>query len=316
MSDTNPTYSDPSDPWKDFYSSEYGQNQLASGIPAYQQGFLSQDPSYANYWSMYGPFPVNGSDADKMTWMQKAAIGGGQEASSQQAAKENSAFTTENAGFLLAALPALAMVGGAGLAGSGDIGGVGDLAGGLSSADVAGGMVPEFGTNAAYDAAMGTGASGFGYGSPESLVGTEGAESILGNIPAPTSIEEEIARLGGTPDALPIAPTEGLPSLPPGTKSVVDQLVKALTGDSTGSKSGMSAFGQGAIPASAGYVRKSRPLIEQPAFLGDQGQQPLGSAEDTAFNEAVAGRGEDISTRAKQMAAQLRGRPGFFGIKG
>lgn len=109
-----------------------------------------------------------------------------------------------------------------------------------------------------------------------------------------------------------------LPSIPSGVTSAAQQLAKALTGGSNiggALSSGIQGFMQGATPTTQGYVRKARPPLTQPAFLGDQGQQALGSAEDSAFNQMVSDRGDDVSTRARQMASQLRGRPGMFGFR-
>lgn len=100
-------------------------------------------------------------------------------------------------------------------------------------------------------------------------------------------------------------------------KSAGQTLAKALTGGSgTGTGTGGGTLmGQSAISPQAGYVRKARKPISQPAFLGEQGQQALGSAEDEMFNQASASRGDDVSNRSRQMAAQLRGRPGWMAWK-
>ena len=109
----------------------------------------------------------------------------------------------------------------------------------------------------------------------------------------------------------------GLPSLPPGASSAAKLLSRAITGGgSAGGAGGGSLMGQSAIAPQQGYIRKARPGIQQPAFLGSPEQQPLGTMEDTAFNEVLGERRDDVSTRSRQMAAQMRGRPGWFAWKG
>ena len=206
---------------------------------------------------------------------------------------------------VMAAVGALggAMIGGAGLAGGVETGGAG--AGGETL------MPPAIAP-----------ASSAGYAASP-FVGSEGALGTMYTLTDPAAVAA--AGMGGAGFAPTSALTPGgggpsMPSVPPGASSaastVAQQIAKALTGGAGAALGGgLQGYMQGATPASQGYVRKSRPPLTQPAFLGDQGQQPLGSAEDSAFNEMVAGRGEDTSTRAKQMAAQLRGRPGVLGFK-
>ena len=112
--------------------------------------------------------------------------------------------------------------------------------------------------------------------------------------------------------------SSGLPSLPPGAGSAAQSLVKALTGGNAGNvlSSGVQGFMQGATPGGQSYMRKARAPLSQPAFLGSGEQQALGSTEDMAFNQALGERREDVSNRSRQMAAQIRGRPGLFAWKG
>lgn len=109
----------------------------------------------------------------------------------------------------------------------------------------------------------------------------------------------------------------GVPSssgLPPGVTEAAKTLAKSLlSGSQQGATSPFSgAFGQGGTAGGSSFMRKARAPLTQPAWLGGGEQQWLGSAEDQAFDEARAGHGEEVSNRARQMAAQLRGRPSQF----
>lgn len=120
----------------DYYSSPERLSQLASEIPRYQQGFLSGDPQFANYWQLYGAFPVNGSEADKLAWMRRAATGGMQAQSEQHQADElQEGKYDDMGGFALAALPLGAMtLGAAGVSGFSNAGwGAGAEAAGLAA---------------------------------------------------------------------------------------------------------------------------------------------------------------------------------------
>lgn len=186
------------------------------------------------------------------------------------------------------------------------------------------------GGGAAASSGLAEEAAALGVG-PE-VMGTQGLTAGTAFMP----LAEEAAQLGVGPEVfgtqgLPemggtfggLAGAEGaglnlpsLPSAPPGTSTVAQQIAKALTGGASGSGTGgFQGFMQGAQAANPGYVRKSLPFMDQPAFLGDGTQQALGSTEDTAFNKMLSDRGDDISTRAKQMAAQLRGRPGMLAFR-
>lgn len=211
-------------------------------------------------------------------------------------------------GMMLALAPLAMMVGGA--AGVGGLSNAGMGAGGAAGASLA------------EEAAM------LGVG-PE-VMGTQGLTAGTAFMP----LAEEAAALGVGPEVFGTQGLEGMggtfggltsgggfslpdmPSLPSGTGSVAQQIAKALTGGSAAAtRSGGALIGQSAIAPQAGYVRKPRAPLTQPAFLGEQGQQPLGAAEDEMFNQAVASHGDDVSTRSRQMAAQLRGRPGWFAWK-
>ena len=183
---------------------------------------------------------------------------------------------------------------GAGMAGVGALSGgfgLGELFGGL------GGEVPA-GSTGAFDM----------YGS----LGTPAVQGVggAGYIPADTA-----AYMGATGSSLSSALT-GLPSsgLPPGVTDAAKAAARALTSskNSFPNIGSGSTFMQSGSPGGSSFMRKSRAPLTQPAFLGGAEQQWLGSAEDEAFNQARGESREEISNRAKQMAAQLRGRPAIF----
>lgn len=266
--------------------------QMYNPTGAFDANALSQLANNPTYTNMYGPVPVNGTDAEKSAYQTLLNAGGGMYSGTQSSGFDQ--FMGDY-GFLLPMGAAAATAIGTGALGTG-------------AADSA---------------------SGFGFGTPESLVGAEFSGDLgmgipeLGMVADPTTAATAISggipadMLGGGAGALTLADVGGLPTLPPGSGTVAQQLAKALTGSNLGSaiSGGIQGFLQGASPTTQGYVRKARPPLTQPAFLGDQGQQPLGSAEDTAFNQMVSDQGDDISTRARQMAAQLRGRPGIIGFR-
>lgn len=250
---------------------------------------------------------------------QNAWLSGMQEVERQDAANVNK-------GRLPLYLAAAAITGGAlgALGGAGAAGAEGFGEGALGSWDAVGGLTE------AEQAALGGGtlmppaiapATNAGY-TASPFVGSEGAAGTLYDL---SNIDQVVnagmAGAGFAPSAALEAGSgfPSLPSVPPGESTAAQQLAKALLGDSSttgdAASRGIQGFLQGATPTTQGYVRKARPPLTQPAFLGDQGQQALGSAEDTAFNQMVSDRGDDVSTRARQMASQLRGRPGMFGFR-
>lgn len=205
-------------------------------------------------------------------------------------------------------------------------------------AGFAGAGIAGMGAAAGAEGAAGLGGLETGAGYDFGLTGMEGAETLMPPAQLPSTAGYEampFESASGAPATqynlvnpeaaaagmgLPPMPSGGggLPSMPPGASTLANQLAKALAGSGgtgAGSGAGGALFGQGGTPGGQSYMRKARAPMTQPAFLGEQGQQPLGAMEDAMFNEASGERRDDVSNRARQMAAQIRGRPGFFGFR-
>lgn len=247
-------------------------------------------------------FPINGTEEEKLQFTAKTLASGIEGQIAEHQADEATEF---DAGPLIMA---------------GLMAGVGGLSGGFGMSDLMGGMGGAD-TGAGYD---------FG------MTGMEGAETLMPPAQLPSTAGYEampFESASGAPATqynlvnpeaaaagmgLPPMPSGGLPSMPPGASTLANQLAKALAGSGgtgAGSGAGGALFGQGGTPGGQSYMRKARAPMTQPAFLGEQGQQPLGAMEDAMFNEASGERRDDVSNRARQMAAQIRGRPGFFGFR-
>ena len=121
----------------------------------YYQGDITNNPEFDAYWNMFGDPPDdanwwNSSQADE--WFTNAMNAGNQQKDAQAAADKGSKLKDllALAGVVYGGGSLAGLWGGAGAAGAGA---------GITSADMAAGMVPEFGTHAGMAAGMGAGAA-------------------------------------------------------------------------------------------------------------------------------------------------------------
>lgn len=260
-----------------------------------------------DYESLYGEYP----EADPWAWFTQAQAGGDATQAQQAAADDDWGLGQWLAlagalygGYnLLGGLGGLGSAAGAAEAGAGmtlgdaslgAMAGLGDV--GMEGAFLGAGVDPIVGADAAAGAPM--------YGAAEAPFMGAGVDPVTAADAAQ-----------GTP--MYGAAAGGLPSVVTLSNALkAAQLAKGLTADTNQFPNlfggGQGFGGQGGSSGGSSFMRKSRAPLQQPAFLGSGEQQYLGSAEDTAFNQASGGRREDVQNRAKQMASQLRGRPATF----